>query len=78
MKHRHKIYVKVAVPRENCSVPSVVGLWKAADCQEREVYDMYGIRIDGHPNLKRILMWDGFPGWPMKQDYKHIPERYDD
>lgn len=78
MKHRHKIFVKIPLPRENASAPSVVNLWKTADWQEREVYDMYGIRFDGHPNLKRILMWDGFTGWPMRKDYVHIPDRYDD
>ncbi len=77
-KHRHKIFVKITVARENSSVPSITPLWKGADWQEREVYDMYGIRFEGHPNLKRILMWEGFPGWPMKKDYKHIPDRYDD
>lgn len=77
-KHRHKIFVKIPVARENASVPSVVGLWKTADWQEREVYDMFGVSFSGHPNLKRILMWDGFPGWPLKKDYVHIPDRYDD
>jgi NAD(P)H-quinone oxidoreductase subunit J len=78
MKRRHKIFVKIPLPRENASVASVAGLWKTADWQEREVYDMYGIRFDGHPNLKRILMWDGFTGWPMRKDYVHVPDRYDD
>ena len=78
MRHRHKIFVKISVSRENPSVPSVVHLWKTADWQEREVYDMYGIQFSGHPNLKRILMWEGFPGWPMRKDYVHIPDRYDD
>ena len=78
MKHRHKMFVKLSVPREGASVPSVMGLWKTADWQEREVYDMYGVRFDGHLNLKRILMWDGFTGWPMRKDYVHIPDRYDD
>ena len=78
MNHRHKIFVKIPLPRENASLPSVADIWKTADWQEREVYDMYGIRFDGHPNLKRILMWDGFTGWPMRKDYVHIPDRYDD
>ncbi|OGR84135.1 MAG: hypothetical protein A2901_08950 [Elusimicrobia bacterium RIFCSPLOWO2_01_FULL_54_10] len=77
-KHRHKIFVKIPLPRENGSVASVISLWKTADWQEREVYDMYGMKFSGHPNMKRILMWDGFPGWPLRKDYAHIPDRYDD
>lgn len=77
-RHRHKLTVKVPVPRENPSAPSVVSLWPTADWQEREVYDMYGVLFDGHPNCTRILMWEGFPGWPLRKDYAHIPDRYDD
>lgn len=78
MTEKHKIFVKVPVAREGGSVPSVVSLWKTADWQEREVYDMYGVSFPGHPNHKRILMWEGFPGWPLKKDYVHVPDRYDD
>ncbi len=78
MKFKHKLVVKISLPRENPSIASIAQLWTTSDWQEREVYDMYGIRFDGHPNLKRILMWEGFPGWPMRKDYKHIPDRYDD
>ena len=52
------------------SVPSLISIWPGADLQEREVYDMMGIRFDGHPNLRRILLWDGFEGWPLRKDYK--------
>ena len=52
------------------SVPSLISVWPGADLQEREVYDMMGIRFDGHPNLRRILLWDGFEGWPLRKDYK--------
>ena len=78
MRHRHKLVIKVSLPRENAVLASVIALWPAADWQEREVYDMYGIRFDGHPNCTRILMWDGFPGWPLRKDFTHIPDRYDD
>ena len=78
LRHRHKIFVKVPLQRENPVVPSVVSFWAAADWQEREVYDMFGVKFEGHPYLKRILMWDGFPGWPLRKDYTHIPDRYDD
>lgn len=77
-KYRHKCVVKVSLPRENPSADSVIGLWSAADWQEREVYDMFGVKFNGHPNCTRILMWEGFPGWPLRKDYAHVPDRYDD
>lgn len=51
------------------SVPSVVSLWPAANWHERECYDMFGIKFDGHPDLRRILMWDGYPGWPLRKEF---------
>ena len=56
--------------KANPVVPSLISIWPGADLQEREVYDMMGIRFDGHPNLRRILLWDGFVGWPLRKDYK--------
>jgi NAD(P)H-quinone oxidoreductase subunit J len=64
-----EIRVKVFLPRENPSVPSVYWIWKTADWQERESYDMYGIFYEGHPNLKRILMPEDWVGWPLRKDY---------
>jgi NAD(P)H-quinone oxidoreductase subunit J len=64
-----EIRVKVFLPRENPVVPSVYWIWKAADWQERETYDMYGIVYEGHPNLKRILMPEDWVGWPLRKDY---------
>ena len=58
------------LPREDAHVPSLVPLFPGAELQEREAYDMYGIRFDGHPDLRRILMWEGFAGWPMRKDWK--------
>ena len=55
--------------REDLSAPSVSGVWRGADFQEREVWDLFGIRFEGHPNLKRILLWEGFPGHPLRKDY---------
>lgn len=55
--------------RENLEVPSVYDVWKGADLQEREVWDLMGIHFDGHPNLKRILLWEGFPGHPLRKDF---------
>jgi NADH-quinone oxidoreductase subunit C len=55
--------------RDNPTVASVTGLWQGADLQEREIYDLMGIRFEGHPNLKRIFLWDGFPGHPLRKDW---------
>ena len=64
-----EIRVKVMLPRNNPKVPSVYWIWKTADWQERESYDMYGIVYEGHPNLKRILMPEDWVGWPLRKDY---------
>ncbi len=55
---------------ENPTLPSLIDVWLSADLQEREVYDLYGIKFEGHPRLKRILMWEGFRGHPMRKDFK--------
>ncbi len=55
--------------RDNPSVPSVFKVWRGADLQEREIYDLFGIRFEGHPNLKRIFLWEGFPGYPLRKDW---------
>ncbi|GAB4217338.1 MAG: NAD(P)H-quinone oxidoreductase subunit J [Synechococcales cyanobacterium] len=64
-----EVRVKVQVPRQDPRLPSVYWIWKTADWQERESYDMYGIIYEGHPNLKRILMPEDWVGWPMRKDY---------
>ena len=64
-----EVRVKVSLPRANPSVPSVYWIWKSADWQERETYDMYGIVYEGHPNLKRILMPEDWVGYPLRKDY---------
>ncbi len=60
---------KAQTNRDNPSIPSLIRVWPGADFQEREAYDLYGIRFPGHPNLKRILLWDGFDGHPMRKDW---------
>jgi len=55
--------------RQSPSVPSVVSLWQGADLQEREVYDLMGISFEGHPNMKRIVLWDGYKGHPLRKDF---------
>jgi NADH-quinone oxidoreductase subunit C/D len=68
---KEALVLKVRLPdKANPVVPSLISIWPGADLQEREVYDMMGIRFDGHPNLRRILLWDGFEGWPLRKDYK--------
>lgn len=61
---------KVQLPRENPVVPSLVGVFPGAAFQEREAWDLLGIRFEGHPNHKRILMWEGFHGHPLRKDWK--------
>jgi len=61
---------KVQLPRvDPVEVPSLISLWPGADFQEREAWDLYGIRFTGHPNLKRVLMYDEFVGHPLRKDY---------
>ena len=70
LEHNHSLVVKTrCYDRENPVLPSVVGLWHGADFQEREIYDLLGIKFDGHPNMKRIFLWEGFQGYPLRKDY---------
>lgn len=69
--HNHSLVLKTKVNRENPVVPSVYSLWQGADLQEREVFDLMGIRFEGHPNLKRVLLWEGFEGHPLRKDYSY-------
>lgn len=68
MKSGERIRIKTRVA-EGQSVPSATKLWEAANWMEREAYDMYGIHFTGHPNLTRILMFDGFEGHPLRKDF---------
>ncbi|HJX12252.1 MAG TPA: NADH-quinone oxidoreductase subunit C [Dehalococcoidales bacterium] len=71
LEHNQTVIFKTRChDRENPTVPSVTGLWQGADFQEREIYDLMGITFEGHPNLKRILLWDGFPGHPLRKDFQ--------
>ena len=69
MPLNHRLRIKVHVEEKDPVVPSLVTLWPAADWFEREVWDMFGIRFEGHPNLKRILMYEEFVGHPLRKDY---------
>ena len=67
MAHRHRLRVKVGLPAENPHVPSVVGLFPTADWHEREAFDFFGVVFDGHPNLRRIMLPDGWEGHPLRK-----------
>jgi NADH-quinone oxidoreductase subunit C len=63
------LYVKCALPHDALVVPSVCAIWPAADWQEREVYDLFGVWFEGHPDLRRILLPPEFEGHPLRKDY---------
>ena len=65
----HRLWVRCFVNDPDPKVPSIVGIWKGAEWLEREVWDMFGVRFDGHPDLRRILTWEGFKAHPLRKDY---------
>ena len=72
MTHKHGpviIRMRTAGRAEGARLPSLMPVWRSAEFQEREIFDLYGIRFDGHPDLRRILMWDEFEDYPMRKDY---------
>lgn len=70
IKRNHSLVLRCQLQgRQELLMPSVVEVWKGADFQEREVYDLLGIRFSGHPNLSRLLTWEGFPGHPLRKDW---------
>ena len=69
MTLNHRLRLKVRVEEKDPVVPSLVKLWPAANWFEREIWDMFGIRFESHPNLKRILMYEEFTGHPLRKDY---------
>ncbi|MGQ9617912.1 MAG: NADH-quinone oxidoreductase subunit C [Candidatus Aminicenantia bacterium] len=69
LKEKMRLRIKVSVEDEVPKISSVSSIWKNADWLEREVWDMYGINFEGHPNLKRILMYEEFKGHPLRKDY---------
>jgi NADH:ubiquinone oxidoreductase subunit C len=73
-----KVFLRLEMPRDNASAPTLCGLFKAADWQEREVFDLYGIQFNGHPNLTKILTPSFLTGHPLRKDYAHVPDRFDE
>ncbi len=70
MKRNHSIVIRArCYGRDEPTAPSVTGVWQGAEFQEREIWDLMGIRFEGHPNMKRILLWEGFLGHPLRKDY---------
>jgi NADH-quinone oxidoreductase subunit C len=67
--HRKYLRLKTELGEEKGEVPTVIGVWRSADWHEREIYDMMGVRFRGHPDLRRILMWEGYPYFPLRKDF---------
>jgi NADH-quinone oxidoreductase subunit C len=79
MTHKHGpviIRMRTADRAEGAHLPSLTPVWRSAEFQEREIFDLYGVRFDGHPDLRRILMWDEFVDYPMRKDYRD-PDDYE-
>ena len=79
MAHKHGpviIRMRTADRAAGACLPSLTPVWRSAEFQEREIFDLYGIRFDGHPDMRRILMWDEFEDYPMRKDYRE-PDDYE-
>jgi NADH-quinone oxidoreductase subunit C len=76
LARNHTFTLKARASHEMPVVPSVNGVWMGANLQEREVYDLMGIAFMDHPNLKRIFLWEGFPGHPLRKDFLALPGGY--
>ena len=79
MTHKHGpvvIRLRTRDRADGARLPSLTPIWRSAEFQEREIFDLYGVRFDGHPDLRRILMWDEFVDHPMRKDYRE-PDDYE-
>ncbi len=75
-KKKQAIVIKSQIPRAEPEIDSITSIWNGMDWQEREVYDLMGIKFKNHPNMSRLFMWEGF-GFPLRKDYVHITDKYD-
>jgi NADH-quinone oxidoreductase subunit C len=69
LTNNSELRIKTDVSEEKSELPSVLGIWATSNWHEREIYDMMGIRFSGHPDLRRILMWEGYPYFPLRKDF---------
>jgi NADH-quinone oxidoreductase subunit C len=69
LTNNSELRIKTDVSEEKSELPSVLGIWATSNWHEREIYDMMGIRFRGHPDLRRILMWEGYPYFPLRKDF---------
>jgi len=69
LTHGQHLRLRTSVSEEKSELPSVVSVWRTANWHEREAYDMLGVRFRGHPDLRRILMWEGYPYFPLRKDF---------
>jgi NADH-quinone oxidoreductase subunit C len=77
LDQNHQIVVKaVLTDHEAPAIESCYGVYKGALLQELEVYDLMGIRFEGHPNLRRLFLWEGFPGYPLRKDFLQLEGRF--
>ena len=68
-EHLSALRLKATVSEEKAEAPTITSIWRTADWHEREIYDMMGIRFRGHPDLRRILMWEGYPYFPLRKEF---------
>ncbi|MBC8075401.1 MAG: NADH-quinone oxidoreductase subunit C, partial [Chloroflexales bacterium] len=70
------LVVKARMPRDNPALPSITPFWPGASLQEREAFDLFGVDFIGHPDLRRVYMWDEFEGFPMRKDFPRQGDKY--